>query len=662
MRRGLGNIGGRRESRSARLIAASAVGVLLAPLNAFAATEPNAGALADLSRLSIEELANIDVSSVSKTDQPLSDAPAAIYVITHVDVMRSGATNIPDILRQAPNLHVAQITASSHAISARGFNGSAADKLLVLIDGRSVYTPFSHGVFWNAQHVLPEDIERVEVISGPGATLWGANAVNGVINIVTRRSSETEGGVLEVGGGNLERRASLQYGGALSEALTYRVYADGVDYAHGETASGADTRDGWRRRQAGFRLDWSGSDDLITLQGDVYRGTEQVVASRHQEISGHNLTARWTHPTGRGGTLQLQAYYDRLERTVPGRFDNRLRTYDLDVQHSFSWGETHQIVWGGGYRITDDHFPIMPTPPRTQFFDPVGRRQGLANLFVQDTIALTPALKLTLGLKLEDGPYAGLEPLPTARLSWKPTDTTLIWAAVSRAIRAPSRLDRDFVELTGLSSTSSVRLTGRDFQPETVIAYELGYRAQPSARSSVSISAFYNVYDDLRSFELTGGRLPIVFDNRMEGETYGVEAWGVYQVTDWWRISGGANWLRKRLRYEPGSSQIVGTQIAGNDPTHQASIRSMMDLGHGLSLDLDLRRIGALPNPASPAYTELGASVAWTISRSLEVSLTGANLLNDHHSEFGASRANVQIGAAGVESARSVFIDLRWRF
>ncbi|MDP3853062.1 TonB-dependent siderophore receptor [Phenylobacterium sp.] len=653
---------GRPRDRT-RLAALSATLGFLLPVQAFAiAQEPLASnALAELANLSIEELANIDVSSVSKTTQPLSDAPAAIYVITHDEVIRSGATNIPDILRLAPNLHVAQITASSHAISARGFNGSAADKLLVLIDGRSVYTPFSHGVFWNAQHVLPDDIERVEVISGPGATLWGANAVNGVINIVTRRSTETQGGVLEVGAGDLEQRASLRYGGPLGEALTYRVYADGVDFAHGETASGADARDGWRRRQAGFRLDWSGSDKLITLQGDAYRGTEQA-ASAHQEISGHNLIARWTHPTRGGGTLQAQAYYDHLERAVPGRFHNRLSTYDLDVQHSFSWGQAHQVVWGGGYRVTKDHFPITPTPPRTQFFAPVGRRHALTNLFVQDTVTLNPALKLTLGLKLEDDPYSGLEALPTARLSWKPTDTSLVWAAVSRAVRAPSRLDRDFVELTGLSSTSTVRLTGRDFQPETVIAYELGLRAQPSARSSVSVSTFYNVYDDLRSFELTGGRLPIVFANRMEGETYGVEVWGAYQVTDWWRLSGGANWLRKSLRYEPGASKIVGTQIAGNDPTYQASIRSMMDLGRGVSLDLDLRKIGALPNPASRSYAELGARIAWAVSRSLEISITGANLLNDHHPEFGASSANVQIGAVGVESGRSLFIDLRWGF
>jgi iron complex outermembrane receptor protein len=617
------------------------------------------GDLMALASLSIEELANVEVSSVSKSAQSLSDAPAAVYVITHEDVLRSGATELGDILRLAPNLQVARITAAAYAISPRGFNSAAAEKLLVLVDGRSVYTPFSHGVFWNAQHVPPQDIERIEVISGPGATLWGANAVNGVINIVTRRSGETQGGTLRVGGGSVERHASLQYGGRLGEALTYRVYVDDSDHDDGVTATGADARDGWRRRQGGFRLDWSGGADLVTLQGDAYRGSEHLPASADQKVSGRNLVARWTHPTGGGGTLQVQAYYDHLQRSVSGRFSNRLDTYDLDVQHSFALGGRQQIVWGGGYRVTDDDFPVVPTPPRVQAFNPVGRRQTLSNLFVQDAVALTPALKLTLGLKIEDDPYTGREPLPSARLSWKATDDTLVWAAVSRAVRAPSRLDRDFVEVHG----STVYLTGRDFQPEKLVAYELGYRAQPTARSSVSLSTFYNVYDDLRSFELTHGDLPIVFANEMKGETYGFEAWGGYQVADWWRLSGGYSRLHKDLRFKPGSSRLTGVDIAGDDPPYQASLRSMMDLRHGVAVDVDLRRVGALPAPASPAYTELGARLRWAVSRSLELALTGANLLRPRHPEFGRAGGSLQIGTgSGVETGRSLSLDAQWRF
>ena len=623
-----GSVGGRRDL--AGCAAAPAVIALLMSFHASAAaaTLPETDTLAKLGQLSIEELANIDVSSVSKTAQPLSEAPAAIFVVTHEDIARSGATDLPEMLRLAPNLHVAQITAGSHAISARGFNGSAADKLLVLIDGRSVYTPFSHGVFWNVQHVPRENIERIEVISGPGATLWGANAVNGVINIVTRRSGESQGGVLEAGAGNLKRRVNLQYGGALGEGLSYRLYGDTAEHGHSETASGDDARDAWHRRQAGFRLDWSASDDLFTLQGDIYRGQQEETTAADQDNSGHNLVARWTRQTRGGGTLQVQAYYDDLERSVPGRFQDRLRTYDLDVQHSFALGSAHQMVLGGGYRVTEDRFKVQPEATKSQFFDPEARRQTLVNAFVQDTIALTPALKLTLGLKLEDDPYTGVEPLPSARLSWQVADSALLWAAVSRAVRAPSRLDRDFVEVHSFG----VYLTGRDFQAEKLVAYELGYRAQPTARSSVSVSAFYNDYDDLRSFELTNGGLPIVFANMMEGESYGIEAWGSYQAADWWRLSGGFNWLHKNLRYKPGAANIVGTHIAGNDPDYQVSLRSMMDLGRGVALDIDLRNIGELPSPASPSYTELGVSLRWAMSDTVEIALTGANLLKDRKS------------------------------
>jgi iron complex outermembrane receptor protein len=616
----------------------------------------NTPTVQDLSRFSIEELANIDVSSVSKTAQPLSDAPAAIYVITHDDAVRSGATNLAEILRLAPNLQVARVTASSYAISARGFNGTAADKLLVLIDGRSVYTPFSHGVFWDAQDTPAEIIERVEVISGPGATLWGANAVNGVINVVTRRASADPGGALQVGAGDQTRRVGLQYGGALGEQMAYRIHFSGVDYDHSVTAAGTNAKDGGRKWQGGFRLDWTPRADLITVQGDAYRGAEDQAATSDQDISGANLLARWTHPVG-AGVLQVQAFYDYLERRVDAT-NAWLRTYDLDVQHSFTLGSSHQVVWGGGYRVTEDYFPLLPNPGVLQAFRPIGRTLNFFNIFAQDTVALTPDLKLTLGLKLEDDPYSGKQYLPSARVSWKLSENTLVWGAASRAVREPSRLDRDFVQFT----RGTLVLTGQDFQPEKLTAYEVGYRAQPTNRSSVSISAYYNVYDDLRSFEFTAGGFPLTFSNQMEGETYGVEAWGAYQVADWWRISGGANWLHKNLRFKPGSGGIGGVQIAGDDPSYQVSLRSAMQLGRDVKLDLDLRHVDDLPAPASPAYTELGAQLRWTVNESLEVVFVGSNLLHRRHLEFGSTAASFQLGASGVETGRSFFVDTRWRF
>jgi iron complex outermembrane receptor protein len=617
--------------------------------------------LEDLVQLSIDELANIEISSVSKTSEPLSDAPAAVYVITHNDIIRSGATSMPEILRLAPNLQVARINANNYAISARGFNGSVADKLLVLIDGRSVYAPFYSGVFWDVQDVPPENIERIEVISGPGATLWGANAVNGVINIISRKSGETQGGLLQVGAGNIERRAHAQYGGKLGESAAYRAYVNGAGYRHGETAAGDNAKDGWFKQQSGFRVDWTpAGGDLVTVQGDVYSGAEDRLNARDLDIEGHNILARWSHTLDGGSTLQVQGYYDYFERVATGYAADYQHTYDLDIQHSFALGSHQQIVWGGGYRVMRDRFPIEPAYPNTQVFDPESSRLTLSNLFAQDSIALTPALKLILGIKLEDGPYSAVAALPNARLSWKATDKNLFWGAVSRAIRAPSRLDEDFRQY----DHDIVGLQGGDFKNEKLTAYEIGYRSQPTAQLSISISTFYNVYDDLRSFDVATEGVyapyPILFQNSMEGETYGVETWGNYRVSDWWNLAAGYSWLHKNLRYN--NDNFFGLDIAGNDPTFQFFLRSSMDISSALSLDFNLRKIDSLPAPASDSYVELNARLGWALSDTFDIALVGANLLHPRHEEFGSESGSLRLGAIGTETQRSVYLDTRWRF
>jgi iron complex outermembrane receptor protein len=612
----------------------------------------------DLGTMSIEELAQIEVTSVSKRSEPLGDAPAAIYVITHADIIRSGATSVPEMLRLAPNLQVAQITSSRYAITARGFNSGAADKLLVLVDGRSIYTPFTSGVNWDLQEVSPEDIERIEVVSGPGGTLWGANAVNGVINIITRKSGDTQGFAAEFGGGNTEIRGRLQYGGKISDALSYRAYVGGFKHwDRNITRTGANARDAWHKVQGGFRADWAPGDDLITLQGDIYEGSEQQLTAADQAISGHNVLARWTHKMGGGSSLQVQAYYDHIQYSVPNRFANYLDTYDIQAQHDFTMGE-HEIVWGGGYRVLRDDFPTILSATQAVQFIPESRTFKLWNLFLQDSFSATDRLKLIAGLKIENEPYTGVEVMPNARLSWTITDSSLFWLAVSRAVRVPSRLDRDVIQRSG----AIVSITRGDMQPVKVTAYELGYRAQPLADLSFSISAFYNVYPNLRSAELVNGRPPVAFANGMAGETYGVEFWASYSVADWWRLAAGANWLHKDLRFKPGSSRAGGVQIAGNDPDYQLSLRSAMNLGRGVTLDLGLRRIGALPAPPSPAYTELDARVAWAASDKLEVSVTGSNLLHPYHAEFGTTRNTLQVGPVGVRIRRSVFVATRWKF
>jgi iron complex outermembrane recepter protein len=642
-------------------VLAIAVGIsILAPRsNAAPSAQNDIVSTSALKSLSIEDLVNLEITSVSRTHEPLSDAAAAVYVITREEILNSGARSLPDILRLAPNLQVAQITSSSFAITARGFNGTAAAKLLVLIDGRSVYTPFHSGVAWDVQDVPVQDIERIEVISGPGATLWGANAVNGVINITTRKASETLGASLQIGGGNLEQRGSVQYGGHADDTLAYRAYVDSFHYGDDVTATGMNADDAWHKYQGGFRLDWMPGMDLVTVQGDVYQGTENKFQSADQGDFGHNLITRWNHAFAEGSALQVQAYYDYTKLSIPGVGFDELNTYDLDIQHAFTWSSRQSIVWGGGVRSQNDNFPTVLSGTQLLFFSPTRRTLNYNNAFVQDSISVSQTLKLIVGVKYEHDAYTGGEPLPNARLSWKVSDSNLVWAAVSRAVRAPSRLDRDLFE----EQHSVVYIRGGDFRDERLTAYEMGYRAQPSARSSVSVSTFYNVYRDLRSAEFSPGpALPVIFANRMAGETYGLEAWANYQISEWWRMSAGGNWLHENLHFAPGSSGLGGVALAGDDPSYQVALRSTMSFAGSGSLYLDLRHIGALPSPASPAYTELNSHLGWAVSRAITLALTGSNLLHPHHLEFGTTSAPLQLGATGVESGRSIFVEAQCRF
>ncbi len=656
--RAVSNLGARARCRALGRAAFPACAVAMA-VGAISDAHADAVSMGSLKALSIEELMNLEVTSVSKAGESLIDAPAAVYVITREDILSSGAKSIPDTLRLAPNLQVAQITSSTFAITARGFNGPAASKLLVLIDGRSVYTPYHSGVSWDVQDVLPEDIERIEVISGPGATLWGANAMNGVINITTRRSAETPGVSVMAGAGNLDRRGSIQLGGRVDSALTYRAYVDSFSDGHNLAATGTSADDAWHKTQGGFRLDWMPAHDLLTLQGDFYQGSEHKLNSPDQAVTGHNVLARWNHAIGDGSALQVQGYYDYSKFSIPGVGFDELATWDLDVQHSFSWGSRHNLVWGGGFRVARDDFPTILSSTQLLLFSPQRRSLNYGNIFLQDTIAIGAAVKLTLGAKYERDAYTGGEPLPNVRLSWKSSDHSLLWVAISRAVRAPSRLDRDLYEVAG----PVIYIKGGDFQDERLNAYELGYRAQPTARSLLSLSGFYNVYTDLRTAEYSPGpALPAMFANLMAGHTYGLEFWGNYQLAEWWRLGAGANWLHERLHFEPGSSGIAGLAIAGNDPSYQVSLRSNLTLSPAWQISLGLRQIGALANPVSPRYTELDAHVAWTASQSVSLALTGSNLMHPHHLEFGTTAAPLQLGATGVETGRRVFLELQCKF
>lgn len=634
-----------------RLAAASAAAVVIqiaAAGSVHAQGDP--GGPGDLSDLSIEELGDIRVTSVSKRAETVMDAPAAIYRISREDALRSGADSLPELLRLAPNLQVAQKSASGYAVSARGLNGNPQaqnfpNKLLVLIDGRTVYSPLYSGVYWDMQDVVLADLDRVEVVSGPGATLWGANAVNGVINITTRSADETQGLYLQGRGGDRERSASVRYGGRLGADGAFRVYARGARLDATETESGASAGDAFRRLQGGFRADWGLEGGAsLTVSGDLMDGAVDQAAAPREDISGRNLTVRWRRQD-QGSSLQLQAYYDHNHRATSGSGAFGLDTYDFDLQQAVSRGR-HQFVWGGGARVS--RYDIRNGADL--LFSPARGDLRLYNLFLQDRYAVTDRFNVTLGLKLEDGPYGGAQWSPSARVAWRPAEAVSVWASASRAFRVATPFDRDVIERLG---GVNFLVGGSDFRPEKLTAYEVGARFRPGARTFLSVSAYYNDYEDLRSIEVTPVTfLPLRWGNGMEGHVQGLEAWGEFRAQRWWRLSAGATALEKHLRFKPGSSGILGVAQAGDDPSRQAFLRSSMDLPGRVTLDADLRYVSDLPEPRTPSYVELGGRLAWAVNDKAEIALVGRNLLHDGHPEY----------PQGSEIPRAVSVDLQWRF
>jgi len=623
----------------------------------------HAQSIEDLRDLSLDELANVNVSSVSKTNEALADAAAAVFVITHDDIVRSGATTLPEMLRLAPNLTVAQMNASHYTITARGLSGNQSDqnftnKLLVLIDGRSVYTPLYSGVYWDMQDVLPDDIERIEVISGPGATLWGANAMNGVINITTRRSGQTQGLLATVDGGSRQRTGGLRYGGRLTDNLNGRLYLRALDQDETRTAKNqaagspipadAPAHDGWWRIQGGFRLDWTPSDlDGVSIQGDLMRSRADQFGAGDELTHSRNLLARWTHNEATGGSFEVQTYYDgEGRRTLDNGGSFSVDTWDLYFQHNNAANGRDDFVWGGGVRAS--RYDINGTP--IIFFDPAQRTLLLANLFAQYGWSFTSTAKLTLGLKIEKDPYAGATILPDARLSWKPGDAVLLWGAVSRAVRSPTPFDRDVVEAPG----GTPFLVGNDsFRTEKLTAFEAGTRVQLSSRASLSASAYYNLYDDLKAIDFTPSLLQLTWTNAMKGHSYGLEAWGDLSLTNWWKLGAGIALLHEDLRFKPGATGILGTAQAGDDPRHQETVSSTFNVGRALTIEANFRHVGRLPDPHVPAYSELGGRIAWRLNDRLQLSVSGLNLLHAWHQELPEQSAN--------QVPRSVFAGLKWR-
>ena len=598
----------------------------------------------NLADLSLEQLASIEVTSVSKRVQRLSEVPGSVYVIRHEDIRRSGATSLPEVLRLAPNLQVARADANQYAITARGFNGTLANKMLVLIDGRTVYSPLFSGVFWEAQGVLLEDVERIEVLSGSGGTLYGSNAVNGVINIITRAAAETQGALASAAAGTQDRVFSARYGAGtgIGGATAWRVYGQRSHRGHSELTSGAPVRDRSDRSQAGFRADRGDAAQQLTLQGDAYENTiDQAPSPR--KVSGLNLLGRWSRDLGDGSRAQLQGYFDRTERDQPGAIREALNTFDLEFQHLSQPWASHELLWGGGWRTQNDKVDNLA--PAALAFLPAHRRLNLWSVFAQDEFALRDRLRMTLGLKLEHNSYTGAEVLPNARLAWDVAPNHLLWAAASRAVRAPARIDREFF-------SPALPAGGGNFQSEVARVFELGLRAQPAPSLSYSLTLFQHRFDRLRSVDAGAGGTSL--NNNLEGRVSGLEAWGNYRVTDHWRLNAGYVHQRERFNAVAGTAPLGGATTLGNDPRNRWSLGSSFDLGPRMELDLQMRYVGALPAPAVPSYSALDARWGWQIRPDLELSLTARGIGGGRHPEWGAPASRAEFG-------RSLLLKAVWR-
>jgi iron complex outermembrane recepter protein len=642
----------------------------------------------DLGDLSIEELMNESVTSVSKRGQKLSQAAAALFVINQEDIRRSGALNIPDLLRIVPGLDVAQINSNTWAISARGFNHQFSDKLLVLIDGRAVYTPTNGGVNWDTQDVPLQDIERIEVIRGPGATVWGANAVNGVINVITKQTKDTQGVLVAAGGGTQDQAfGTAQYGGKIGEDASYRVFTKYFDHNDLPNLAGQDTNnDGWHLLHGGFRVDGSlSTNDFLTAQGDIYRGSEGAaidhIASisppvnetvlRVAGLSGGNILGRWKHILANGSDTTVQVYFDRYIRSGPSRSEVR-NTVDFDFQQHRRLGLRQDVVWGAEYRRSADR--IAGTIDDA--FEPADRTIQLFSAFVQDEITLAPErVFLTVGTKLEHNAFTGFELGPSVRMTWTPSARHTLWAAVADAERTPARDDSngDFnITVFALPNGAPAELSivGNPRQKsERLLATDLGYRVQASSRISVDLAMFYNRYRQLRTLEpgapiletdpVRHFDIPLVYSNQMHGTTEGLELSAHFKVTDRWTLSPGYALLHMNLHTDPGSQDTRSVaDIEGSSPRHQAQLRSSMSLPRGFVWDTSVYFVDRLPAEQVPSYTRLDTQLTWRSTPRLEWSLVGQNLLQNLHVESNDIATSVQPS----QVKRSVYAKFTWTF
>ncbi len=680
---------------------------------ALALTAPFALAGADDSffDLDLNEVLNLEITSVSKKPQTVSRAAAAVFVITADDIRRSGATTIPDVLRMAPGIFVGQISASSWAVSSRGASGRFTNKLLVLIDGRSVYTPTFSGVYWDVQDMVLADIERIEIIRGPGAALWGANAVDGVINIISKSAAATQGGLLTVNAGKEERAtAALRYGGKIGDVGHWRIYGKGFDRdASVVESTGKPGNDDWRQQRLGFRTDLvPGNNDSLTIQGDIYRGRHGdssrlnfLIPPYHsflgtdQQVAGGNLLTRWQHEVSASDSFTWQAYIDYSRRDWPAHLQENRRTVDLDFQYRTRRFAGHDLVMGAAYRHSSDTLEpsardVPVTAVNYTVFNPTSTRRQLLSAFVQDDIILSPdLLVLTLGIKLEHNDYTGLESQPNARLLWTPNENTTLWTSVARAVRTPSRVDQEGIINQDLTPPNTavnplpwpvLNVTNGRVSSESLVAYEAGWKQKVSPTLSFDLALFHNDYDKLRTYTLSQplcqpSGLPLSAACFMTPTTYALvvavasnqtRAWSQgFELSGDWRplnnlLFRGA--LSRFSMHTEHNANAVPSDQGGSFPKWQGSLRIAWNPRPNIDFDLWLRRVGAqretLTNLPAPSYNELDLRLAWHPSKAVELAVVGRNLLHRQHMEFSSELQDMST----MLVQRSIFGQFSWKF
>lgn len=629
-----------------------------------------------LKQLSLAELGNVEVTTTSKEPEQIWKTSAAIYVLTQDDIRRSGATSIPEVLRLVPGVEVARINSNSWSVGIRGFGSAFSKSVLVLIDGRSVYTPLFAGVYWDVQNVLLEDVERIEVIRGPGGTIWGSNAVNGVINIITRNAEHTRGTYASTSSGNIaQNESAVRYGSGHGDNFNYRAYAMGFGRMP-EFHSDGDNYDAWQLGQAGFRADSRLTDrDTLTVQGDLYKGNvgqqvgigyysppSQRIVDGTEDVSGGNLLGRWRHVLSDTADFQVQGYYDRTYRLGPQLGETR-NTFDIDLLHHFVLKQRNQIIWGFGARWSLGD--IIQTVP-TVNFTPHSQDNNIYSAFIQDQIAIVQnKLWLNLGSKFEHNIFTGWENEPSGRVLWTPTSHQTVWAAVTRSVRTPSRIDED-LQITGFVSTPPpiyvCLCENGKFVSETLLGYEAGYRKLVTSQFYMDIAVFHNKYNDLTSYgnatiSLTTNPPPLAvlvslpFANGIMGSTDGGEFSPEWKATHWMELKASYSYVTMSLEDKPTHTKTsyVST-YEGSSPHHEATAQILFHLPKGFEFDPTYRYVGALPALAVNAYHTADARLGWRFAKEFDLSLTGQNLFQPRHAESGP-----------VLVQRSAYAQITWK-